>query len=248
MKDFLIALSFLTRIPVSKKLVIDDKTLSRSMRFFPIVGFVLGAILVLAWHILTPLLPERLVSLILILLLTLLTGAMHLDGFADTIDGLCSKAKSKEEILQIMRDSRIGAMGVIGLILLFLLKWEALNNITPRLKEAALILMCTASRWSQVFSAHFSGYARDTAGLGKPFIGTTRKMDFNFATIFIIPLFLMFLFLKGLIALAILAAVVWGLVKYINKRIGGMTGDTIGAISELVEITVLMTVLILGKI
>ena len=141
MKNFLIALGFRTKIPISKKILISDKNLSESIVFFPLAGLLLGLILALLNTLLGPIMPAGLVNISLILALTLLTGALHLDGFADTIDGFSAKTNSKEDILAIMRDSRIGAMGVIGLVILLLFKFEA-STISPA-DQRTRALSCT---------------------------------------------------------------------------------------------------------
>lgn len=248
MTNFLVALGFLTKIPIPKHLIINEKDLAKSLVFFPVVGFLLGVVLIILNAFFELFLPMPVVNLLLIASLILLTGGLHLDGLADTVDGLSSKNKDKDEILRIMREPAIGAMGAMALIIVLGLKWETLNNIPPRLKDAALILMCSASRWSQVFAARISKYARPAGGLGRPFIGNAGKMGFNFATALTALMFLMFFPLKGFIVFVLLALAAWGFIKYINKRIGGMTGDTIGALSEMTEIAALLSILIIGRI
>lgn len=241
MKDFLVAVGFLTKLPISKKRGGESETLARSMRYFPLVGFLLGIILVLANIFLTRVFPEPITNLILLILLIALTGALHLDGFADTIDGLCSKAKTKEETLDIMRDSRIGTMAVIALVMLLLLKYEALNNTPGQFKNIALALMCALSRWSQVMAAHFSNYPRDK-GLGKPFVGNIPKPVFYAATALAILIAVCLWRAKGALVFSALLVSTLIFMKYTSKRIGGMTGDTIGAISEINEVLVLLII------
>lgn len=247
MKDFLVAVGFLTKIPIPKKLILDDKNLAKSMVYFPLVGLLLGLILVLANFVLTPFLPAKIVNLLLILFLILLTGAIHIDGLADTIDGFCAKVKTKEQILNIMRDSRIGVMGVIAVALLLLFKYELLNEIPAQFKNISLILMCSISRWSQVMVSYLSKYAREGEGLGRPFIGNIRRRDFYFATAFIIFISSLVWFPKGLLVVILTSILTWVATKYVHKRIGGMTGDTIGAINELIEVVALFSVYILGR-
>lgn len=240
MKNFLVAMGFLTKIPIPKKLAIDDKNLAKSMAFFPLVGLLLGLILVFLNIVLNPFLPERLINLTLVFGLIFLTGGLHIDGLSDMVDGFCAKTKNKEEILNIMRDSRIGTMGVIAVVLLILFKYELLNIIPTQIKGAALILMCSISRWGQVMVCYFSKYARENDGLGRPFIGNVRKQDFYLATAFIIFISILGWFPKGFLILILISVFTWVLMKYVHKKIGGMTGDTIGALSELAEVSVLL--------
>lgn len=247
MTKFFIAISFLTKIPIPKRLVSDDKTLAGSMAYFPLVGLLLGLVLVLANNALALFLPIRLVNLLLVLFLILLTGAIHIDGLADTIDGFCAKTKTKEEILHIMRDSRIGTMGVIAVALLILFKYELLNEILPQFKNIALILMCSISRWSQVLVSYFSKYAREGEGLGKPFVGNVKKRQSYLAAAFIIFISSLVWFPKGLLVVILTSISTWIIMKYVHKKIGGMTGDTVGAISELTEVIALFGIYLLGR-
>ncbi|MDD5449710.1 MAG: adenosylcobinamide-GDP ribazoletransferase [Candidatus Omnitrophica bacterium] len=245
MRGFLIALGFLTKIPVARDLPENDKSLADSTLYFPLVGFFLGFILILINTILAQFLPERIVNLGLVIFLVLITGAMHLDGFADTIDGFCSKFKNKKEVLDIMRDPRIGSMGVIGLILLILAKYELLNAIPVHLKDTALILMCTLSRWGQVAAAAFSSYAREGSGTGRPFIGNIAKKVFYLATALTVMISIVGWFPKGILVFCLVSLLIFMAIKYAQKRIDGMTGDTVGAVNELAEVIALFGIYIL---
>lgn len=247
MNSFLAALGFLTRIPVPQKLSKNDKLLANSMAYFPLVGLLLGFILILINSLLTQFLPERLVNLALVLFLTFITGGIHLDGFADTLDGFCAKGKDKKEILNIMRDSRIGVMGVIGLVILILFKYEMLNAIPAQLKDVALILMCTTSRWGQAAVSYLSKYARENEGIGRPFIGNIRGRDFYLATTVTILISISAWFPKGILVFVLVSILIFTAMKYVHRRIGGMTGDTIGAINELAEVSALFCVYILWR-
>lgn len=248
MKNFLVALGFLTKIPIPQKLSINDKLLSKAMAYFPLVGLLLGLVLVLINSTLTMFLPERLVNLTLILSLILITGAIHLDGLADTLDGLCSKGKNKKEMLEIMRDPRIGVMGTAGVAMLILFKYEMLNVLPAHLKGSALILMCSLSRWGQVAVSYFSKYARETEGLGRPFIGNIGERNFYLATAFAIFISILAWFPMGILVFVLISIFIYIAMKYIHRRIGGMTGDTIGAVNELAEVSVLLGIYILGRV
>jgi adenosylcobinamide-GDP ribazoletransferase len=248
MTNFLTAISFLTKIPIPKKLIIDDKDLARSMAFFPIVGLLLGLILAAVNTALTPFISDRLVNLILVLLSILLTGALHLDGLADTVDGFCAKTKNKEEILNIMRDSRIGSMGVIALVVVILFKYEMLNTMPLQLKNMALVLMCSISRWGQVMAAYSSKYAREGEGTGGAFVGKVSRRAYYSAAALVFLISTITWFPKGLLILFLSSMLVLLAMKYINKKINGMTGDTIGAVSELTEVFILLGIYILGKV
>ncbi len=149
MRLFLIALQFLTIIPVPFPLRCEERDLGRSMAFFPLVGLFLGALLVGADFVLTLRLPRPVVDLLLITLLSAVTGALHLDGLADVCDGLAARG-GRERFLAVMKDSRIGAVGVVGLVLALLLKYEALLHIPLDFKREALLFFPLVARFSQV--------------------------------------------------------------------------------------------------
>ncbi|MFH1848293.1 MAG: adenosylcobinamide-GDP ribazoletransferase [Candidatus Omnitrophota bacterium] len=246
MGKFLTAAAFLTKIPIPKKAQINNAPLSDSTAFFPVVGLLLGIILVLAACLLEGLLPVRITNLILVLLLTLLTGALHIDGLADAADGFYAGGSDKNRILEIMKDPKIGTMGVLAIAALLLLKFELLNSVSASLRNAALILMCVSSRWSQVMVSYFSKYARAEGGTGKPFVGMVRKKQFIAATIFFALVSLAVWNVKGFLILIATPAASYCMIRYSHRRIGGVTGDVIGAISEINEVILLLIMVILG--
>ncbi len=243
MKSFLTALKFLTIIPLGKvKGVEDQRKLARSIIYFPLVGILIGSVLVAIDFILKPFFPGSLVNLVILVALVVITGALHLDGFMDSMDGLFS-GQNKNRILEIMRDSRVGSFATVALVLLLLLKLFFLNEIQSDIRWPVLILMPALSRWTVIYSAWLYPYARrEGGGLGKVFAKSVSKRGFIGATILIIILSGLLLRLKGIITLLIVFGVLFWLTRWINKKIGGMTGDTYGAIIEVVEVVTLITV------
>ena len=169
MNNFLLALQFLTILPIRVNpaparmgLVKDagEKNMAYAAAYFPLVGLLLGAILVLVNALLGVLnIPLMTANIILVVALLIITGGMHLDGLSDTADALLS-GKSKDEMLSIMRDPHIGVMGTISIISILFLKITFLFSINPSLIPTALILICVLSRWSLVFSLFLFPYAR----------------------------------------------------------------------------------------
>ncbi|TRZ50353.1 adenosylcobinamide-GDP ribazoletransferase, partial [bacterium] len=180
---------------------------------------------------------------ILIVLLIIFTGGLHLDGLADTADAFLSR-KTKEEMLKIMHDSHIGAMGVLSLICILLLKIAFLSSISPALKTIGLLLMCTLSRWTLVFSMFLFPYARNE-GKAKVFAEGVNFKIFISATIITLTSTLIIWRLKGLFVFGIIAMSTYIISKFINNKIGGITGDTLGAINELTEVIALFSIYIL---
>ena len=243
MKDFLRAISFLTILPVGKSLSFNEKELARSMAFFSLVGLVIGLLLALGYHLLSFLLPKAIVLWLTIGFLVFLTRGLHLDGFADTIDGLASGG-SREKILEVMRDSRIGAFGVISLILLIGSKYLALDQISNPTLHYSLILMAVMGRNAMVLVCYRSPYARSEGGLAKPFTENLgyREMVLSLVSAFGIALLLMGL--KGILVFLGICLFSLGYRFFFIKKLGGVTGDILGAANELAELLCLILLII----
>lgn len=241
MKYFLVALKFLTILPVGKNWEIQDKELAKSASYFPLVGALIGLLLVAVDFILRPLFPDSIVNLFLLITLILVTGALHLDGFMDSIDGLFS-GKDKNRILEIMRDSRTGAFAVVAVFCLLLLKLSFLNEIQPNVRYATLILMPVLSRWAVVYAIWDYPYARNTSGTGEPFARLVGVREFISATVFAAILVIFLMQFKGIIIWSIAFLFLLLVARWISKKIGGMTGDTYGAIIEILEVVTLVSV------
>jgi adenosylcobinamide-GDP ribazoletransferase len=246
-KDFLQAVTFLTLLPVGQRRPSKKKGLARSMAFFPLVGLLLGLILALGYYLLSPLLPKPLVIWFTIALLALLTRGLHLDGFADTIDGLASGGP-REKILEVMRDSRIGAFGVISLILLIGAKYLCIDQMSDKSIPSSLILMAVMGRNSMVLVCYRSSYARSDDGLAKPFVDylTTREIIISSVLAFGIGLLLMGV--NGFLVFLGTGLFSLGYRLFFLKKLKGVTGDILGAANEMTELVCLIQLVILEQI
>jgi adenosylcobinamide-GDP ribazoletransferase len=243
MKDILMALSFLTILPVGRFICADEKALVRAMAFYPLVGLVIGLLVAFVQYLLSFLLPKALVLWLVIGLLGLVTRGLHLDGLADTIDGLACGG-TRERILEVMRDSRIGAFGVIGLIFLIGAKYLSLDHISASSLSYSLILMIVVGRYSMVMVCYRSSYARSEGGLAKPvtqYLGP-REMVLSSVTALVISLVLMGL--KGLGIFAGVSLFSLGYRFFFKKRLGGITGDVLGGANEMAELICLLLLVI----
>ncbi|MBI3009049.1 MAG: adenosylcobinamide-GDP ribazoletransferase [Candidatus Omnitrophica bacterium] len=240
MRKFLAALQFLTIFPVRIN-EMKEEELGESMAFFPVIGLLIGISTAILNYFLSHLMSENLVNIFLIIWIVIVTGGLHLDGFADTCDGIFSWRSDKNEILKIMRDSRIGTMGVLGIFSLLLLKYELLSNIPGREKYIALIIMPVFGRFSQTVSAFTLPYARETSGAAS-FIRHLNIKTIIFSSILFLvittPVWFPKVFLIDLVSLIILVP----LLLFFSKKLGGVTGDVLGAINEVVEIIVLVVI------
>ena len=237
---FLIAVQFYTRVPIPTWVGFDATWLTRSTRYFPLVGILVGAASMVVMLLASGVLGERIGVLIAIVFGVLLTGAFHEDGFTDTCDGL-GGGRTPEQALSIMKDSRIGAYGTIGIVLLLLIKWEALLRIDP----LALVAAHGFSRGCAVLVMHTLPYLRaDAESKAKPVAIGLQSRDaivaYGFALLAVVPMLLAPTERTDLqaVAIALAAAVVVTLWfrRRLARRLGGYTGDTLGATQQLAEV------------
>ena len=244
MSSFLLALQFLTIVPLKIKEV-SEKKIAGAMIYFPFVGLLLGLVLSGINMLLLILnLSPLAVNIILAVTLACLTGGMHLDGLSDTSDAFLS-GKSRDEMLAIMRDPHIGVMGAISIISILLLKIGLLGAVAAPLKTTALLLACVLSRWSSVLAMFLFPYARKD-GKAKAFMQGMNLKIFVFSLIMVLVFAFAIWQLKGLLTLLIVAGCAYLGGKFVSRKIGGITGDTLGAAIELSEIIVLFVVIVGG--
>jgi adenosylcobinamide-GDP ribazoletransferase len=244
MRGFLVALQFLTILPLEIKPEIKEKDFGRALIYFPIVGAVIG--LVLALVLLAFDFLPHLAKIALVLTSSIIiTGAMHLDGFADTCDGFFS-GKSKEKILNIMHDPHIGTIGTTAVVSLLLLKFSLMASISKDILWKSLIMMAVFSRWIQVLVCYLSKYAKEFSK-ARFFIEYASLKEVIIGGLITVTLLYVLESWKGLFLFIPVLFTAFLLINYIKRRIGGMTGDTIGAVSEIVEVCVLLFSLILFR-
>ncbi len=178
---FLNALGFLTIIPLPWRREVSLEEAGRSIGYFPVVGILIGLILAGLNWLLGLLLPSTVVNALLIVSLVVLSGALHLDGFVDTCDGIAGH-KTVEERWRVMHDSRAGAFGIVGVVLLLLVKYVSLNSGPEPLLMTTLVLMPVVSRWAMVYTVFAYPSARPS-GLGKMFKQGASWQRFTTATV-----------------------------------------------------------------
>jgi len=246
--SFLAAFQFLTSIPVPLKRKLSPAQLGRATTYFPVVGLIIGIVLAVLNWLLGYILPPAVVNILLIVALVILTGALHLDGFADTCDGIAGH-KPVEERWKVMHDSRTGAFGVVGVVLLLLVKYVSLNNVPSELMTATLIFMPVVSRWAMVYAIFTYPYARPE-GLGTAYKTATRWPQFIIATIitFAVAAALYPLFsVSGILLILGVFIITTAFAFYLKYKFAGLTGDTYGAINEVAEVmTLIFTIIIFG--
>lgn len=242
MTGFLLALRFLTILPGGKNDAhISPRDLGRSMSYYPLVGLLLGGILWAAYWLFSHAFPRTLCDGLIILLLVILTGALHLDGLADTLDGMAA-GKSTGERLQIMRDHRVGTFGAVGLILTLGVKFLALNSLPEEIIGKTLLVALVLSRWSTVQLTYRTPYARPEGGLGKIFKENLKKREMVIATASSLVAAAFLLRFWGVVLWLAVGVSALGIQLFFEKKIGGVTGDILGAANEIHEILVLLMV------
>lgn len=238
MRFFIITLQFLTIIPLPITVRCDKEDLGRSTALFPLAGLLIGGLLAGLDWLLTPWLSRTLCDALLITALAAITGGLHLDGLADVCDGLAARG-GRERFLAVMKDSQVGALGAVGLVLGLLLKWQALVAVPPQLKLAALLLFPMLARCGQVVTLTGARHARQD-GLGAAFVQGTSGVALTVALVSSAAVALLLAGGKGVTALVVVCLLsIFGRL-FFQKRLGGLTGDTVGCLSELNEIAVLI--------
>lgn len=239
MTTFSLAWQFLTILPWGKReQEIDPRLLGRSMAFYPMVGLLLGLILWAVHWACSFVFPRALCDGLVIMLLAILTGGLHLDGLADTCDGLAS-GKSPEEKMKIMKDHRVGTFGVVGLILILGMKFLALNSLPDPAVGAGLLFALILGRWSMVQLTYRTPYARQEGGLGLAFKETLTRREVILAAATSLVLGLFFWRVWGVILCLMVGLFTLLIQKFFEKKIGGITGDVLGAANEVNEVLVL---------
>ncbi|MBM7623596.1 adenosylcobinamide-GDP ribazoletransferase [Sporohalobacter salinus] len=239
------ALQFLTRIPIRANVRFTSRRLGKSMVFYPMIGSLIGGILVGLNTVFGVVWSNLVVKALILVILIMITGGLHLDGYIDTIDGIFS-GRSKQRMLDIMRDSRVGAHGVTGLISLLLLKFAFLTEITTQIELEALVLMPTLSRWAIVYAAAFYPYAREEEeGLGAAGAKFVETKELSIASLWTAILAGLLLGVYGLVAFVLVWIMTVIIIRVITKRIDGLTGDSYGAINELIEVFSLLVLTLL---
>ncbi len=237
---FLIALQFLSRLPVKLSAEPTVEQMAASERYFPLVGLVLGLHLFVIDILLRPYFPVMAINVILIAAMMLFSGGLHLDGFADCMDAFYS-SRNKEKMLEIMKDSHLGVMGGIGMILLFALLITFMQIIPHEVRSKTLLIMPIVSRAMMVNLAFYGIYPREE-GLGAIYIENARGRDW-FIALATTAIFCVYLFkMKGVILFLLSYAVSLSILRYSVRRIEGVTGDVLGMTNEVITLAVLLIV------
>lgn len=237
--SFISAIRFLTRIPIPWCKEASRKEFAGSLLYYPLAGLIIGLMLWGAYSLISLIAPSLVTTIVLVISMVVITGGMHLDGLADTIDGIAASHKEKSVWKRVMHEPTIGAFGVVGLVLVLLFKVLALGYLPHSMMGSMLVLAVVLGRWTMVYSIYFYPYARESG------IGGELKREMGLKGFIIATL------ITGIIAFVtaeyfglIIMAAVWFInfisAAFLSRKFGGLTGDTYGFINEMAECTVLL--------
>ncbi|MBI1452430.1 MULTISPECIES: adenosylcobinamide-GDP ribazoletransferase [Acinetobacter] len=232
MMPFWIALQFLTTFPVQLKAMPSKQQNGQSVLFYPLVGLIIGAILC-GIAMLLQAVPAILSASIILVLWIWLTGGLHLDGLADTADAWVGGFGDAERTLKIMKDPACGPIGVLSLIIICLLKWSALYLLIQKQLYSALVLFPVLGRLAPMFLFLTTDYVREK-GLGSSMASYIPKKIALAIMLFVVISSLYSSVLGCIASLATILGLLY-LRRKFKQRIGGITGDTVGASIEICE-------------
>lgn len=231
MNGFFSALQFITILPIGKNKAYDAVGM---IPCFPLVGLAIGVLLAVFDHMAMALWTKNGVAVLDVVFLIVITGAFHLDGLGDTADGLFSH-RSKERVLEIMKDSRVGAMGLVAIVCGLALKWAGLSSLPdPGWQRILMLVLVPAfARSSLLFGIRFLDYGRDE-GTGKAHFD--EKLSVSSFRWVLIPIGLsLFLGFRGVGLNGMFALAVWAILVFYKRTLGCITGDMLGAMVEVTE-------------
>ncbi len=240
-RPLVLAWQFLTTVPLNRAHHEPAASeLAGSMMWYPLVGALIGGIVFGCDWLLIQWVPREVTSVLVLAVLVAITGGLHQDGLADTFDGLAG-GRTPADRLAIMRDPHIGAIGATGLVLSLILRYAALVSLPHTVAMQTVLCMPVIGRWSMVVVAYGAPYARSDGGLGAPFLAHLSLFHLGGATVVAAGLLAwMFGLVPAFVALLLVALLCRILVRYCCRMFGGVTGDTIGATNEVMEILFLV--------
>jgi adenosylcobinamide-GDP ribazoletransferase len=265
MKRFLIALQFLTILPVKHKMTVNTADIAKSSSFFVVVGLLQGMMLIATDYIAGRVFHPDLVTGIVLLVYVVSNGGFHLDGLADTFDAIAAKSDGnpdadKQRRLSVLKDPSTGPAGVTAILFSLGLKYLSLNslaNFLPFTYYSSLLFLPVIPKWTMVISMYHGKRAREN-GLGSLFIHKIGLKEVALSTMILSLLFVLpqlffsdyipdnqYIFYIVLLTTMYFLCRAW--IQFFHKRFGGLTGDMLGAVSEMTEVTFLLMVILWSR-
>ncbi len=234
MNSFFIALQFLTIIPVTHSYISNDKQLGHSSLFYPVIGLIIGSLLVVSTLCLSTL-PNQIQAVLVLIFWVILTGGLHLDGLADCADAWVGGLESKKRSLEIMKDPAAGPIAVVILVLVLLLKWSMISQLIEQNSIEVILLAPVLGRVSIIILMLTTHYIRSD-GMGKKIVDNLPHSGLKGLSLFCLLLGVYYL---GFLAMSFMLVIVSIIIYQSKKRLGGVTDDVYGASVELVETGIL---------
>jgi adenosylcobinamide-GDP ribazoletransferase len=235
-RALLAAAVFFSRLPVPKWPVVDRDDLRRAAMWWPLIGVITALLMIVAWEAARPL-GAPVAAGVALAAGVVATGALTEDGLADVCDGFGGGGRSREAVLRIMHESRLGACGVIALGLVLGLRWQALAALPPARLPGALLVAMAVSRSFAVLLMAALPYLRQEGSRAHPVVGRLSAARLGVVWVMGVLPCLLGAPLAGLIAAG---TVLLGCVAWFGWRIGGYTGDCVGATQQAAELAVLL--------
>lgn len=237
---------FFTRIPIRINIDAAEEDFSRGIAYIPFVGFIVGLFNYGVYYLAHSFIGTNIAPVFWLISNIFITGAIHLDGLADTCDGIFS-ARDKERMLEIMKDSRIGTNGVVAIVLDLILRFSLLSSLSYNLAAPAIILGPVAAKSLMLMLMGISKYARPNGGMGGLFYShmSIKRLIAGIASG--ISIILLLGSMKAVMALIGSLIIIIAFRKIVVDKIDGMTGDTLGAAGELAEISFMLFLYILER-
>jgi len=236
MKSLIAAIQFITVLPVGKTNIYDPEGM---IPYFPVVGIILGTLVSIFDQFALLFWPKPVVSLLDVILLIILTGAFHLDGLGDSADGFFSH-KSREKALSIMKDSRIGVMGMVAIFCTLSLKWAGITNLDTH-RSLLLVLVPAYARGGMIFGVQLLDYGRPDGGTGYGLFQNPMRKTAYIGLLVPVALSI-FAGWQGLLLNIVFALSVAAIIVYYKKKMGCITGDMLGGMCEMLEAILFITV------
>ncbi|MFH2093716.1 MAG: adenosylcobinamide-GDP ribazoletransferase [Pseudomonadota bacterium] len=238
--QFRSAVLFITILPAGKNVAYSPMGM---IKFFPVVGLILGGLLMATDQIASHLWPPSVVAMLDVFFLVAVTGAFHLDGLGDTADGIFSH-RSKERALEIMKDSRTGMMGLVAVVCVLAIKTVGIYSTKLSVSSFQLLVLLlivpSYSRAAMIFGIRFLNYGRKDSGTGLDLF--ERPLGIKDFFFFLIPVVIScFLGYKGLILNGVFMLTITGVLLFYKQKLGCITGDMLGALNEVVEAVLFLT-------
>ncbi|WIF94966.1 adenosylcobinamide-GDP ribazoletransferase [Caminicella sporogenes] len=240
MKRFILMIQFLTRIPIRFNLNVTEEDFLNGIIYFPLVGLIIGIFILAGYYVGLSLGGSFLAAVFAVIVEIIITGGLHLDGLADTFDGIYSN-RPKDRVLEIMKDSRLGTNGALALFSVLITKMALINKIPIPYIYPILLLMPVASRLNIVIACKIGKTAKAN-GMGNLFIAKITNMQLIIA--YVISIVLALLFPIAILCILIVNLFALWYVRHITLKIDGITGDILGSLIELSEIMFLLSYII----